>query len=381
MDPNYKGNGYYEYFGDNPTGKLDCHNPHTEWQLLGVYRQEFYQFIEQISKHLWAYDEYDYVVALAGLAYMTKYECYQVGKTNKGEAIYASVAPKPYGKFEMALYTDPYCLTPDDSTGYTFDDFGQQNGNGNNNNANYYNNGGDYAQWWEDTQEYTFTLLNDVYEPFKYCTSCIDYPTYQDGYVIGDTGTDDDDLINQCWKFYSHNSYPCESDCVALANAQGTILSVTMSDKMYGQALSDFYSSGSGAQSSSSSKQASSGQESQFSRLLANVFVTFSFIVFVATFLAFAVARRSRYRESRSSRSRRLLDGEEETSPRSKRSSRSKSKDGGDGLFRSSSRKSSRSKSRSKSKSKTRATDKDDDYEQPRRSSRRSSSRGRVDDF
>jgi hypothetical protein len=32
---------------------LDCHAPDSSWVLLGVYRQEFYQFIEQISKHLW----------------------------------------------------------------------------------------------------------------------------------------------------------------------------------------------------------------------------------------------------------------------------------------------------------------------------------------
>jgi hypothetical protein len=145
VDPNYQGNGYYEYFGDNPVGTLDCHNPNTHWQLLGVYRQEFYQYIEQISKHLWAYNEYEYIVALAGLAYMTKYECFQVGQTNKGEAIYASVAPKPYGKFEMALYTDAYCLVPDENTGYTYDDFGSRNGNNNNNNV------GDYSYWWQDT--------------------------------------------------------------------------------------------------------------------------------------------------------------------------------------------------------------------------------------
>jgi len=384
VDPNYQGNGYYEYFGDNPVGKLDCHNPNTEWQLLGVYRQEFYQFIEQISKHLWAIDEYEYVVALAGLAYMTKNECFYVGKTNKGESIYASVAPKPYGKFEMALYTDGYCLTPDENTGYTYDSFGLYSDvslekNGQNNNGG--NNGGNsYAsEWWQDAQEYTFQMLNDVYEPYKYCTSCIDYPTYQDGYVIGDTGMDDDDLINQCWKFYSHDSYPCESDCIALANAQGGILSVVVGDKIFGQPLSDFYQEGSGSQSTQKSSAMSSGDESQFSRLLANVFVTFSFIVFVATFLAFAVARRSRYRESRSSRSRRLLD-DDERSPRSKRSGRSKSKEG-DGLFRSSSRKSSRSKSRSKSKPRqSRTSDREDEYD-TRRSSRRSSSRGRVDDF
>ena len=124
IDPNYQGNGYYEYFGDEPVGSLDCHNPNTEWQLLGIYRQEFYQYIEQISKHLWALDEYEYVVALAGLAYMTDEDCYYVGNMNDGTAIYAGVAPKEYGKFEMALYTDGCCLEPNEKTGYTFDDFG-----------------------------------------------------------------------------------------------------------------------------------------------------------------------------------------------------------------------------------------------------------------
>lgn len=53
MDPDYAGNGYNEYFGDGAEGTLDCHSPDSSWILIGVYRQEFYQFIEQISKHLW----------------------------------------------------------------------------------------------------------------------------------------------------------------------------------------------------------------------------------------------------------------------------------------------------------------------------------------
>jgi hypothetical protein len=89
---------------------MDCHSPDTEWLLLGVYRQEFYQYIEQISKHLWAIDDYEYVVALAGLAYMTDSDCFGVGYDSNGNYIYAGVAPQPYGKFEMALYTDTYCL-------------------------------------------------------------------------------------------------------------------------------------------------------------------------------------------------------------------------------------------------------------------------------
>ena len=53
VDPNYSGGGYDEYFGEGAPGVLDCHSPDTEWRLLGVYRQEFYQFLEQISKHVW----------------------------------------------------------------------------------------------------------------------------------------------------------------------------------------------------------------------------------------------------------------------------------------------------------------------------------------
>lgn len=357
MDPNYQGNGYDEYFGDEPVGTLDCHRPDTEWQLMGVYRQEFYQFIEQISKHVWAIDDYEYAVALAGLAYMTDDDCYYVGASSSGESIYAGVAPEQYGKFKMALYTDDYCLFPNNDLGMTFDDFGLTSdvslyGSGDGGD----DDGGSWAQeWWEDTQEYTLTQLNEVYDSFRYCTSCIDYPTYQDGYVIGDDGTDEDDLINQCWKFYSHDSFTCESDCLGKGHAQGTILSIDVGGKFYGSVIEEFWD-----ESNLQMGENSSQVESNFSRLLANVFVTFSFVVFIATFLAFAVARRSRYRESRSSKARRLLGSRSSSRKRSKR--RSKSREA-DGVMRSSSsgrRKSSRSRSKSKSRDRGR------DYDPPR---------------
>jgi hypothetical protein len=359
---------------------LDCHNPDSDWQLIGVYRQEFYQFVEQISKHLWAIDEYEYVVALAGLSYMTKYECFQVGASSSGDAIYASVAPKPDGKFEMALYTDAYCITPNDSLGLTYDSFGlttsmalssqDKNGNGNNN----YDS--DLYTWWTDTQEYTFTQLNDVYEPYKYCTSCVDYPTYQDGYFIGDYGTDDDDLINQCWKFYSHNSYNCDADCISLGHAQGTILSVTYNGVTFGETLSEFFSVGTVTTENFAS--IAGGDESRWTRLLANVFVSFSSIVFIATFLAFAVARRSRHRERSSGRSRRLLDsrGDSDGIFRSGRSARSKSRP------RSSS--GARSKSSSKRSSSTKERSGNSTYEPPStrsKSTRLKSSRRNPDEF
>jgi Flp pilus assembly protein TadB len=119
-------------------------------------------------------------------------------------------------------------------------------------------------------------------------------------------------------------------------------------------------------------------------RLMANVFVAFSFIVFVATFLAFAVARRSRQREKRSSKRRRLLDEDGKS-----RSSRRRRGADSDGLYRSSRSKSAdrrpRSKSarssRSKSASTSRRHPEDGTYEPPKRSSSRSGSRRALDDF
>ena len=281
MDPNYHGKGYNEYHGDNPVGVLDCHDPNSDWKLLGVYRQEFYQYIEQISKHLWAISDYNYVVALAGLAYMTDADCFYVGTTSDAKTIWAGVNPIPVGNFEIALYTDDYCLVPNTTLGMTFDSFMLQTSMGNvgSNNNNGNNNEGDtnsYSTWWYDSQEYSLKLLNEVYDSFKYCTSCMDYPTYQDGYFIGDYGTDEDDLINQCWKFYSHNSYSCESDCISRGNAQGGIVKINYNGQVFGQGLS------------SSSSKSFKFSEGRASRTAANIFVSLSAFLF-ALMVAFAI--------------------------------------------------------------------------------------------
>jgi len=326
--------------------------------LIGVYRQEFYQFIEQISKHLWAIDDYEYVVARAGLMYMTDDDCFQVGNDNNGNAIRAGVAPQANGRFQMALYTDDYCLTPTESHG-TYDDYVAQTDVDLGSKDEGDGEADDLYDWWYDSQEYTLQNLNDVYEEYMYCTPCMDYPTYQDGYFIGDYGTDDDDLINQCWKFHSHDSFICEGECIAMGHAQGSINQVMYGDQMFGSKMS----ASSYSQESWSSNRADVLVESSWSRIMANAFLTFSFLLFVATFLAFAVARRSRYRESRSSKSRRLLDDghhDDDGGHRSVRSRRSRSrkkkrnasasrrsgsasnrkatvdKDEGDGLFRTS---------------------------------------------
>lgn len=297
---------------------------------------------------MWAIDDYEYVVALAGLAYMTDEDCYGVGYDSSGNYVYAGVQPTYGGNFEMGLYTDSSCLTPDTS-GATFDDFGL----GNDMDLGSKDDGtlSDDALstlygYWQNTQEYTLTQLNEVYDDFKYCTLCMDYPTYQDGYFIGDYGTDDDDLINQCWKFHSHDSFICDSTCMALGDAQGTITQINYKGTKFGQSW-DGNSGTSGGKKSSGSSGSSHSQykaspESKFAKFKANAFLTFNGVLFIATFLAFSVARGNRDMDAKDKK-RSLLSKEERRrakssgrSASSKRSSKSKS--------------SSRSKSSSKSK-------------------------------
>lgn len=267
---------------------------------------------------------------------MSKYECFQVGqsKTN-GATVYASVAPQPLGDFQMALYTDNRCLVPDTSTGYTYDDFGLTTGMSlsDKGDVNDDSVAATLYTYWQAAQEYTFTNLNKVYDEYKYCTLCLDYPTYQDGFFIGDSGTDDDDLINQCWKFHSHNSYTCDSDCIALGDWQNSITQISYGGRVFGSSwdgsnggsyMKPNYNGDSVNSASGQKEQKTQSSSQKFQDLKANFFLIFSGILFLATFLAYAVAKNS-VRAIDKEKSRSLLTDEEKESARS-RSERRKSK-------------------------------------------------------
>lgn len=388
IDPNYAGGEYDEYFGDNPPGSLDCHSPDTDWKLIGVYRQEFYQYIEQISKHLWAINEYEYIVALAGLAYMTDDECRGVGYDESGNQLYADVQPLEGGTFQMGLYNDAQCVEINTQTSYTYDDFVEQGnldlGSGDTDDAFYQT----AYTYWQDTQEYTLSNMNAVYNDFRFCTSCVDYPTYQDGYFIGEDGKDDDDLINQCWKFYSHDSFNVNADDIAMASDQDSITWISYGGKQFGLLVEGQYSSEhEGATLGEAGIITSGGSGPQrLERLKANLFLTFAGIVFVATFLAFAVARGSSKKKKKKtrSRSRRLLDADYGGSDRRSTSrSQSRSRRTSDGKSVRSSRSKSKSRSMSaksgdksssaRSKSRSRTTR--EGYEPPPTDEKKSSSR------
>lgn len=157
----------------NPTNVLDCHTANTNWELLGIYRQEFYEFFEQVTKHLWYYNDYEYIVAYTGLSYLNDGECSMVGSDYYGQDVYAAPRPLQGGSFEMGLYSDMQCLVNYEGE-KNYDEFL----------GNYYANA---EEWGDDdyykranaqsrTKEYTMTLFNEVFEEFKYCTLCIDYP-------------------------------------------------------------------------------------------------------------------------------------------------------------------------------------------------------------
>jgi len=355
-----------------------------------------------------AIDDYEYIVALAGLEYMTDNECFGVGYDESGNQLYAEIQPMEGGAFQMGLYSDEKCIQLNTQTAYTYDDFAEVSeldlGSKDATDDDAFHQ--QAYQYWQETQEYTLTNLNTVYNDFRFCTSCVDYPTYQDGYFIGDDGEDDDDLINQCWKFYSHDSFNCDADCIAMGAEQGSITWISYGGKQFGSLIEGQYSADhdktyltdAGTVSSSSSSGAH-----KIERLKANLFLTFAGIVFVATFLAFAVARgSSKKKKSSRSRSRRLLDadyggGGEERRPTSRSQSRSRrassdAKSARSGRSKSKSRsnsaaaksvKSSRSKSRTRRSSsdyKPPAAEKKSRSQSQSRKSSRSSSRRRDGD-
>jgi hypothetical protein len=349
---------------------------------VGISRFPTHRSYARINTHARAVNEYEYIVALAGLKYMTKNQCTAVGYDESGNRLYSEVQPLEGGRFQMGLYSDAQCITLNTQTKYTYDDFAEVSelnlGSKDKTTDDSFHT--QAYQYWQDSQEYTFTNLNTVYNDYRFCTSCVDYPTYQDGYFIGDDGKDDDDLINQCWKFYSHNSYNCDADCVAMGAEQGSITWISYNGKQFGTLMEGQYDKSHDKTTLDGSIVGSSSGAHRIENLKANLFLTFAGIVFVATFLAFAVARGSnKKKKSSRSRSRRLLDadygGDEERRMSSR--SQSRSRRGGESKSVRSSRSKSKSRSAgmSSSRSKSRSGRDRSEYEPPSSSTAEKKSR------
>lgn len=122
---------------------------------------------------MWYYSDYEYIVAYAGLNFLNDGECNLGGYDYYGNEVYYAPKPLEGGSFELSLYRDWRCLIPIPSEEQTYDE--------------YFGNNVNIEEWGDDdynikqnaqalTKEYTMTLFNEVFEEFKYCTLCYDYP-------------------------------------------------------------------------------------------------------------------------------------------------------------------------------------------------------------
>lgn len=156
--------------GQDPLSPLDCHRLDTNWLLLGVYRENFEDYFEQISKHLWYYSSYEYKIATSGLELLSA-DCEGYGTSAYGDYLYRAPMPLQGGWFKMGLYTDNVCMNPYEGEEDNYYNMNNNNYKKDNNWNNYYDY---YGEGQGNSDEETLELFNQVYEEFKYCTLCLD---------------------------------------------------------------------------------------------------------------------------------------------------------------------------------------------------------------
>ena len=100
--------------------------------MIGTYMVEQYQFLEQMTKHLWAEGTVGRSIMLNTLAYLggpNGYDCYPLGYsiTDGSTLVYGALAPGSTGTATMGIYSTMYCVTLTEDHG-TWDDYVIDNG-------------------------------------------------------------------------------------------------------------------------------------------------------------------------------------------------------------------------------------------------------------
>lgn len=188
------GDGEYSY-----QSKLDCYNQNSSWQLLGIYRIDIDNFLEQMGKHIWASNTYEYITVYSAADYINGGKCKGTGEyDSSGNAVYAALGfTGSGGGFEMKLYSDEKCIYEANDSDFSYDDLGwTSNFDMGSGDDNYYGNDDTTQAYWYSAQESSLKNLNGILDEMRGCMLCLDYPSYQDGELNGD-GYDEGDLINQ----------------------------------------------------------------------------------------------------------------------------------------------------------------------------------------
>ena len=273
-DPHYRGNSIEEYkFYDMTSGewddstcsryggwkrcaRLDCHEPSTGFELVGVFKESdgMYDWTEQLFKHegmcIWNDDEaYETMEK-----WMEKWptSCQQLYVSDVwGNALYMALKPLPGGNVTVAIYKDSGCTASSnmDLTKYLVKLY-QSKG--------YYDDTGyTAAETWKEA----IATWNEKMSYFKVCQPCVAYNLFSEqsnnkkerkGRFLGGNQNNDgngyerkryncyDDAgytnVNQCYKFETKtNLKMADEDDLSTASKQGTILRIKAYDKVYGK--------------------------------------------------------------------------------------------------------------------------------------------------
>jgi hypothetical protein len=138
VDPRYKGGsiGEYQYYnfssGDYSREfcktrrcvRMDCHEPNTHFQLVGVYKEAdgLVDWAEQLFKHqgscLWSEDDYEFMEGYRERFPTYCRKLYYSGAN--GETLYMDLRPQGEGNISIGIFEDELCVTP---SSYTFSDY------------------------------------------------------------------------------------------------------------------------------------------------------------------------------------------------------------------------------------------------------------------
>jgi hypothetical protein len=258
--------------------KMDCHEPNTNFKLLGYFKEPKYsQWFEQLFKHqgdcVWGDNEYKFMQRYrqSWPHYCTKSATTYDDQSGGTNYLYYDTKPGPYGTMDIGLYTDSRCVV-EYAGSISAETVLNKAFNGQTDDAQY-----DYGGDEDITGGSTYGLeedlkaWNEAFGVFKTCLPCksFDMNTLAIGYrdqVSGnntlrygfwedyndDGGGDQnqqyiadegfrcrDDAgyqdVNQCMKFASHtNMVPALLNDVIIAENQGTVTGAIVGNSQYG---------------------------------------------------------------------------------------------------------------------------------------------------
>ena len=239
-------------YGSSRCAKLDCHEPSTNFELLGVLRETkgMYDWTEQLFKHEGVCIWNDDGVYETMKTWMEKWprECQALDVTdNRGNAIYLDIKPLPGGDMTLAIYKDSICSKVSSNMDFAAYTVKLYKSMGYSSQTGY-----DVAQTYKEAID----TWNERMNVFKVCQPCVAYNLYsgRDGkehgrFLGGNQGDGEerqfyncyDDAgytnVNQCYKFGSKTELEVSDEYdLSTASSQGTILRIKANNgRVYGK--------------------------------------------------------------------------------------------------------------------------------------------------